>query len=111
MIGRVCGDRGGDSKAKRELLENAGIYNAICPKAPGELKRRMKETEFAGMQTRRSQTEARIAIFKNGFLGGPMLSKGYENQNREIAWSVLAHNLWVIARMPHGAARALAKAG
>ena len=109
-IRRVCGDRGFDSKANRALLEDGGIYNAICPKAPGELKQRMKETEFAGMQTRRSQTEARISIFKNGFLGGPLLRKGYGNQNREVAWSVLAHNLWVIARMPRGAARTLAKA-
>lgn len=109
-IGRVCGDRGFDSKANRSLLENEGIYNAICPKAPGELKERMKEAEFAGMQTRRSQTEARISIFKNGFLGGPLLSKGYGNQSREVAWSVLAHNLWVIARRPQGRAMALAKA-
>src|SRR5665213_1296164 len=93
-IGKVCGDRGFDSKANRELLEGDGIYNAICPKAPVELKRRMKETAFAGLQQRRSQTEARISIFKNGFLGAPLLSKGYGNQNREVAWSVLAHNLW-----------------
>lgn len=109
-LGSVCGDRGFDSKANRELLENEGIYNAICPKAPGELKERMKEAEFAGMQKRRSQTEARISIFKNGFLGAPLLSKGHENQSLEVTWSVLAHNLWVIARMPHGPARALAKA-
>ena len=109
-LGSVCGDRGFDSKANRELLENDGIYNALCPKAPGELKERMKEGEFAGMQTRRSQTEARISIFKNGFLGAPLLSKGHENQSLEVTWSVLTHNLWVIARMPHGPARALAKA-
>ena len=109
-IGRVCGDRGFDSKANRSLLEKEGIYNAICPKAPRELTGRMKEAEFAGMQKRRSQTEARISIFKNGFLGAPLLSKGHGNQSREVAWSVLAHNLWVIARMPQGPARALAKA-
>ena len=109
-IRRVCGDRGFDSKANRGMLENGGIYNAICPKAPGELKRRMKEAEFAGMQQRRSQSEARISIFKNGFLGGSLLSKGHGNQSREVAWSVLAHNLRVIARMPQGPARALAKA-
>ena len=109
-IRQVCGDRGFDSKANRGLLENGGIYNAICPKAPSDLKQRMKEEEFAGLQQRRSQTEARIAIFKNGFLGSPLLSKGYRNQNREIASSVLAHNLWVIARLPQGQAKALAKA-
>jgi hypothetical protein len=60
------------------------------------------------LQQRRSQTEARISIFKNGFLGSPLLSKGHENQSREVAWSVLAHNLWVIARLPQDHARALA---
>ena len=109
-ISSVCGDRGFDSKANRQLLENDGIYNAICPKAPGELKERMKEAEFAGMQTRRSQTEARISICKNGFLGTPLLSKGHGNQSREVAWSVLAHNLWVIERLPRGRTMALAKA-
>jgi hypothetical protein len=109
-IQQVCGDRGFDSKANRGLVEDDGIYNAICPKAPGELNQRMKEPQFAELPRRRSQTEARIAIFKNGFLGSPLLSKGYGNQQREVAWSVLAHNLWVIARLPRGAAQELAQA-
>ena len=101
-IEQVCGDRGFDSKANRALLENGGIYNGLCPKPPGELKRRMKKPEFVELQLRRAQTEARISIIKNGFLGAPLLSKGHENQNREIDWSVLTHNLWVIARLPYG---------
>jgi hypothetical protein len=105
-IQQVCGDRGFDSKANRALLNDGGIYNGLCPKAPGELQQRMQEAEFAELQRRRAQTEARISIFKNGFLGGPVMSKGYGNQNQEIAWSVLAHNLWVIARLPHGPAKA-----
>jgi len=92
-IQQVCGDRGFDSKANRGLVEGGGIYNAICPKAPSELKKRMQEAEFAQLQQRRSQTEARISVFKNGFLGSPLLSQGYGNQQREVAWSVLAHNL------------------
>jgi hypothetical protein len=107
---RVSGDRGFDSAPNRALLEKDGIYNAICPKSPAELKKRMKDSEFVELQQRRSQTEARISIFKNGFLGSPLLSKGHENQSREVAWSVLAHNLWVIARLPQGEARALTKA-
>ena len=109
-IRQVTGDRGFDSQANRALLEKDGIYNAICPKSPAELKKRMKDSEFVELQQRRSQTEARISIFKNGFLGSPLLSKGHENQSREVAWSVLAHNLWVIARLPQGAAEALVKA-
>ena len=36
-----------------------------------------------------------------------MLSKGHENQEREVAWNVLAHNLWVIARLPRAKAKPL----
>jgi hypothetical protein len=61
------------------------------------------------MQRRRSQTEARIAIFTNGLLGSPLLSKEYGNQQREVVCSV-AHNLWVIARLPRAAAQKLARA-
>ena len=111
-IRAVCGDRGFDGKANRELLDKDGIYNGICPKAPDELKKRMQEEKFVEMQKRRSQTEARISIFKHGFLGSPLLSKGHVNQEREVAWNVLTHNLWVIARRPRAKAkcRALAKA-
>ena len=111
-IREVSGDRGFDSKPNRDLLEKGGTYNGICPKAPEELKKRMKDGKFVGLQKRRSQTEARIAIFKNGFLGSPLLSKGHANQEREVAWNVLAHNLWVIARLPRAKAKpkGLAKA-
>jgi hypothetical protein len=107
---QIGGDRGMDSKANRGKLEAKGIYNGLCPRDPGELKKRMKESEFVALQQRRSQTEARISIFKNSFLGAPMKSKGYANQNLEVAWSVLTHNLWVIARLPRGKSKALAKA-
>jgi hypothetical protein len=109
-IEQVASDRGFDSEPNRALLKQEGIYNGICPKSPGELKKRMKDSEFVELQKRRSQTEARIAIFKNGFWGSPLLSKGHENQSLEVAWSVLAHNLWVIARLPRADAGALAKA-
>ena len=111
VIGEVGGDRGFDSQSNREMLEKEGIYNGICPRSPEELKKRMKEGKFVELQKRRSQTEARISIFKNGFLGSPLLSKGHENQKREVAWNVLTHNLWVIARQPRAKAKALAQAG
>ena len=111
----VGGDRGFASAPNRKLLKDAGIYDAICPKAPADLKERMKEEKFNAlitlapveMQKRRSQTEGRIAIFKNGFLGSPLLSKGHENQKREVAWNVLAHNLWVIAWLPRAKTKRL----
>ena len=110
-IEEVGGDRGFDSKPNREMLDKEGIYNGICPRSPVELTKRMKEGKFVELQKRRSQTEARISIFKNGFLGSPLLSKGHENQKREVAWNVLTHNLWVIARQPRAKAKALAQAG
>jgi hypothetical protein len=38
------------------------------------------------------------------------LSKGHGNQKREVCWSVLAHKLWVIARLEQRPARALRNA-
>lgn len=96
----MAGDRGFDSKRNRTQLEKDGVYNAICPRSVTDLRVRMKEDAFAGHQTRRAQTEARIAIFKNGFLGRPMRSKGFAHRKNRVAWAVLTHNLWVIARMP-----------
>jgi hypothetical protein len=54
---------------------------------------------YKRMQTRRAQTEARIAILTNDFAGTPMRSKGFERREREMSWHVLTHNLWVLARM------------
>jgi hypothetical protein len=96
----VTGDRGFDSQANREELAGRKIYNGICPKAPAVLKQRMRERRFVRLQQRRSQTEARIAIFKNGFLGAPLRVKGYSHQNLQVAWAVLTHNLWCLARLP-----------
>ena len=96
----MAGDRGFDSKRNRERLEKDGVYNAICPRSVIDLRERMKEDEFVRLQTRRAQTEPRIAIFKNGFLGRPMKSKGFVHRENRVAWAVLTHNLWVIARLP-----------
>ena len=51
------------------------------------------------LQKRRSQTEGRIGIFKNVFLGKPLRSKGFLNKQLSVTWCVLTHNLWIIARM------------
>lgn len=101
----VSGDRGFDSAANRRLLEQGRIYNGLCPKTPQALEQRLEETRFVALQRRRGQTEARIAIFKSGFLGGPLLSKGYEHQRTQVGWAVLTHNLWVMARLERQARR------
>jgi len=64
------------------------------------LKQRLQEEKFVDSQRRRSQTEARIGIFKNQFLGRPLKAKGFKHRELAVAWGVLTHNLWVIARMP-----------
>jgi hypothetical protein len=100
QVKSVAADRGFDSAKTRKLLSDGGIYNGICPRSPAMLKQRMQEEEFAGCQQRRSQTEARIGIFKNKFLGRPLKAKGFERRDLTVAWGALTHNLWVIARMP-----------
>jgi hypothetical protein len=95
----IVGDRGFDSETNRKFCRAHGVFNAICPRKPQELTARMSEEPFARLQTRRGQTEARIGIFKNCFLGRPLRAKGISNRAMAVAWAVLAHNLWVLARM------------
>lgn len=91
-------DRGFDSKANADFLDEREIHNGICPKNPLELERRRKEEWFSPAQRRRAGTEARIGIFKNVFLGAPLRAKGFAHREQSVAWCVLAHNLWVLAR-------------
>lgn len=98
--GALVADRGFDDDTNRRRLADERIYNAITPKSPRKLTQRMTEDRFVMLQRRRAQTEARVSILKNGFLGRPMRSKGFVHRQTNIAWAVLAHNLWVIARLP-----------
>ena len=59
---------------------------------------RLTEPKFVELQTRRSQTEGRIGIFKNVFLGKPLRSRITLNKRHAINWCVLTHNLWVLSR-------------
>src|SRR5438093_1578811 len=72
----VGGDRGFDSEANQQKLVQRGTYNGICPRGPQQLRERIKSWKFKKLQRRRAQTEGRIAIFKNNFLGRPLRSKG-----------------------------------
>ncbi len=97
-LASACTDRGFASDKNDKFLEGKQIYNATCPKSPKQLKERLKEKNFVDSQTRRSQTEARIGIFKNVFLGKPLRSRITEYKRQAINWCVLAHNLWVLSR-------------
>jgi len=96
----LVGDRGFDDKKVRKLLEEIGWYNAIAAKNPQMLEEQRLDPRFVQLQTRRAQTEARVGIIRNGFLGRPMRSKGFVSRSNNAVWAVLAHNLWVIARLP-----------
>lgn len=92
-------DRGFSSKPNIAWLKQEKVQDGLCRKNPDELDERMKDPWYAAAQKRRSATEGRIGIFKNVFLGGVMREKGFDNRNRALTWSVLTHNLWVLARM------------
>jgi hypothetical protein len=94
----VVTDRGFTSKRNIRWLNEEGIRDGLCPKDVDDLREKMKDPWFAASQKRRGATEGRIGIFKNVFLGGVMKEKGFESRNRALIWSVLAHNLWVLAR-------------
>lgn len=99
VIEALGGDRGFDSAENRTLLWEQDIFNGLCPRGAQELKRRRHGARFERIQRRRSQTEGRIGILKNDFLGRPLRAKGYAHRALGVVWSVLAHNLWVLARL------------
>lgn len=97
-------DRGFHSAANERLLDRQEIYDGICPRQPGRVAERAREETFLALQKRRAQTEARVSILKNAFLGRPMRAKGFDHRETSVAWCVLAHNLWLIARLARAAA-------
>ncbi len=98
-IDSVCTDRGFHRQQNEAFLNTHHLYDALCPRNPQQLQVRLTEQKFLALQTRRSQTEARMGIFKNAFLGRPLRSKGFLHKQLSVTWCVLTHNLWVIARM------------
>jgi hypothetical protein len=98
-ISSACGDRGFSGKNNVTLLKEHDVYDAICPKSPKELQERLSDPIFLSLQTRRSQTEARIGIFKNVFLGKPLRSRITSYKRIAVTWCVLTHNLWLLSRM------------
>jgi len=98
-VGAAATDRGFASAANSRALEAAGIFDGTCPRSPTELTAKLKGKKFARLQRRRAQTEGRIGILKQGFLGRPLRAKGFAHRELALAWGVLTHNLWKLARM------------
>jgi hypothetical protein len=104
ILESLTGDRGFDSADNCKRLDGK-IENNICPRNIEQLSKRLRQEQFRNHQIRRAQTEARIAIIMHGFLGTPPRKWGYTNKARLCAWGILAHNLWVLARLPLQAAQ------
>lgn len=98
----VSGDRGCFSKENKDFLKKLNVFNALCPRSPQEFIECLKSEKFQRLQNRRSQTEGRIGIFKNNIIGSPIRNRKFEHKEKNVAWGVLAHNLWVLARLPEG---------
>lgn len=109
-IDRYCTDRGFNDRINDALLKANNIYNATCPRNPEVLQEKLRDPIFLSLQSRRSQTEARIGIFKNVFLGKPLRSRIIEYKRLAISWCVLTHNLWVLSRKTLDIEKAIKKA-
>ena len=97
----VVGDRGFDSIESRNKLGEEKIINGLAPRDTTEMKRRREsDPVFAAVKKRRAQTEGRIGILKNVFLQRIPRAKGFRRRELQVDWAVLAHNLWVLARLP-----------
>jgi IS5 family transposase len=106
----VAADRGFDNETNRVGLRHEGIYNAVCPRCPAQLRQRNGSWKFKRLQRRRAQIEGRVSIVKNVFLHGRVRRKGFAHRALTVTWTVLVHNLWVLARMPLRAQAAQTKA-
>lgn len=91
-------DRGLNSKRNSRFLQRNRIADVTCPRDPQVLKKRLGNEDFKRLQKRRGSTEARIAILKNSRLGGRIRAKGFANRSTTLAWAILSHNLWLVAR-------------
>jgi len=110
QVHAVTTDRGFYSEKNRQYLEEKEIGDYMCPRSIPQLTERLTEPIFRAHQKRRGQTEGRIAILRNNFLGRPLRSKGFLHRELSVAWGILAHNLWVISRLPQAEKRKRKKA-
>jgi IS5 family transposase len=97
---KVVADRGfSNEKMQRDLSrERPDLIDHICPRSPAKMAEKKNDPEFRSSQTRRAQTEARIAIITNNYQRGRSLSKGLDSQRQELRWVMLAHNLRLLSR-------------
>ena len=97
---QLVGDRGFYSKRSEKKIAQEDLVSNMCPLDPKELAERLSDEKFKEVTQRRAQTEARVGILKNNFMGKKLRVHGFAAQERHVAWAVLTHNLWVLARFP-----------
>ena len=74
------------------MLDRREIGNGLCPRDVTELSNRLATEEgYREGLKRRVGTEARIGIFKNVFLGRPLLAKGFKHRELAVGWAALTH--------------------
>ena len=95
----ITSDRGFHSLDNTKLLSKHQVVNNILPKSPREMHEALEDPSFREAQKRRAQTEGRIGILKNVFIGDRLSAKGFKHQRLEVAWCIMVHNFWVLARM------------
>ena len=98
-IKSAVSDRGCDGPKSRSLIEKENIKNALCSRSVPKLIEQMKDPEFRALQKRRAQTEARIGIIKNNFIGNAIRTKNFVSKGVHIAWAMLTHNLKLVAKL------------
>ena len=81
------------SAANEALLAANGLQSGLCPRDPKELARRLQDPAVKAGMKRRGGTEARVAIFKNVFMGSPAKGRSFGARERACGWAVLTHNL------------------
>lgn len=94
----LVGDKGFVSKDNSDYLLEEKIEDYLCPKNVVQLKAKQEDKEFIKQQKRRAQTEGRIGILKNEFIGKQLPVKGMGRQKKHVGLSILSHNLWLLAR-------------
>ena len=107
----VFGDRGIHSAANEKLLAGEGLGSGLCPRKPGVLAQRLQDEPWlrAGLK-RRGATETRIAIFKNVFCQGQLREKSHAHRELAVGRAVLAHNLYILAKLQITQEKASSKA-
>ncbi|KKR03275.1 MAG: Transposase IS4 family protein, partial [Candidatus Uhrbacteria bacterium GW2011_GWF2_39_13] len=105
----ITSDRGFAGKPNNKELEKHNIYNGLRPRSPADLEAKNNEEKFKPLQKRRSQTEGRIAAVKR-FIGQHMPCRKFDDKKSHTAWSVLTHNLHLLAKMISAARRQKEKA-